>query len=66
MNCYKIYYASQEFARVMGDPCLAIVEAESKQDAELLAEKLVDSRCAGLWAVKMTKEECELWKQSKI
>lgn len=50
---WGIYYRDREYARVAGDPLLCIVEAESKNEAEILAWNSNLSsynKTAGLWA----------------
>jgi hypothetical protein len=33
MNTYHIVYAEREFARIMGDPILCIIDASSEEEA---------------------------------
>lgn len=61
---WNIYYESREFARSLNDPCLGIVEADSKQEAEEKARngewrtKLSEVNVVGgFWAVSQNAEE---------
>lgn len=50
---WSIYYSDGEFARLLGDPLLGIVEAETIDDAERLGRALptYTNTTAGVWAV---------------
>lgn len=51
MNRFGIYYRDREFAREMGDPLLAVVFADSLDEALDLAEQSgISHYGAGLWA----------------
>ena len=47
---WGIYHQEREFAREMGDPCLAVVRACSKGEAESKAHRLGISGPTGIWA----------------
>ena len=53
---WRIYYQDREYARVQGDPCLGIVEAETKADAERIGARhglgALGGMVGGLWAVR--------------
>jgi len=50
---WHIYYSDGEFARLLGDPLLGTVEAETIDDAERLGRALPTfTNCtAGVWAI---------------
>lgn len=50
---WSIYYSDGEFARLLGDPLLGIVEAETIDEAERLGRSLptFTHTVAGVWAV---------------
>jgi hypothetical protein len=61
-NRWAIYYASREYANVHNDPCLGVVNADTKEQAEEIAAKTgeIVSKAvagAGLWAVRMKEPE---------
>lgn len=43
MNTYRIVYADREFARIMNDPVLCVIEADSPEDALKKSEPFVRS-----------------------
>jgi len=45
-----IYHRDREYAREAGDPCLAVVEATTKPEAEAEARRRGISGPTGLWA----------------
>lgn len=47
---WGIYHQDREYAREMGDPCLGIVAAGSKLEAEAEARRQGISGPTGLWA----------------
>ena len=47
---WGIYHRDREYAREAGDPCLGIVEATSKSEAEAEANRRGISGPTGLWA----------------
>ena len=47
---WGIYHQEREFARELGDPCLAVVMARSKRDAEEEARRRGIAGPTGLWA----------------
>ena len=48
--CWGIYHCDRECAREAGDPCLAVVEATTKPEAEAEARRRGISGPTGLWA----------------
>jgi len=52
---WGIYHQEREFAREMGDPCLGIVSAQSKREAEIKARRLGLGGPTGLWANPLPK-----------
>ncbi|MBD2499860.1 hypothetical protein [Anabaena azotica] len=48
---FDIYYENREYARMMGDPLLGVVYAESKNEAETIAIKNGLGGTGGCWAV---------------
>ena len=51
VRTYGIYYREREFAKQMGDPLLATINARSKEEAEERAYAMhINSQGAGLWA----------------
>ena len=47
---WGIYHQDREYAREAGDPCLAVVEATTKPEAEAEARRRGISGPTGLWA----------------
>ena len=47
---WGIYHRDREYAREAGDPCLAVVEAATKPEAEAEARRRGISGPTGLWA----------------
>ena len=47
---WGIYHAEREFAREMGDPCLGVVNAQNKHEAEIKAWHSGFSGPTGIWA----------------
>ena len=47
---WGIYHQDREYAREMGDPCLGMVEAGSKPEAEAAAHRQGFRGLVGLWA----------------
>jgi hypothetical protein len=64
---WGIYYGQSEYAKVMGDPCLATVEADSKEGAEQKArEQGVSDYPAGLFASPLVHcENCHFVMKTK-
>ncbi|MCC5664800.1 hypothetical protein LC653_12950 [Nostoc sp. CHAB 5784] len=58
---FNIYYDDSEYARVMGNPVLGVVEAGCKDEAEILASKNGLGGTAGVWAVEVQQDQ--EWKQ---
>ena len=52
---WNIYYSCREYAREVGDPCLGLMTAPNKAEAERLAESL-GNPMVGKWAVPALKE----------
>lgn len=48
---YEIYHRDREYARISGDPCLGLVEASSKEEAERKAIAQGFNLPTGAWAV---------------
>lgn len=58
MKTWGIYYRDREYAREHGDPMLATVRAETKEEAEQIArEAFVQDSGAGLWAAPIDGEK---------
>ena len=47
---WGIYHREWEYAREVGDPCLGVVEATSKSEAESAAQRQGLRGPTGLWA----------------
>jgi hypothetical protein len=47
---WRIYHQDREYAREAGDPCLGVVEATTKPNAEAEARRRGISGPTGLWA----------------
>jgi hypothetical protein len=47
---WGIYHQEREFARELGDPCLGVVMARSKEEAETKAQQMGLWGLTGLWA----------------
>ena len=47
---WGIYHRDREYAHEIGDPCLRIVEATTKSEAETEAHRQGTSGPTGLWA----------------
>lgn len=47
---WGIYHAEREFARETGDPCLGVVIARNKREAEWKAQRAGLSGPTGIWA----------------
>jgi len=47
---WGIYHRDREYAREAGDPCLAVVDAPTKPEAEAEARRQGISGPTGLWA----------------
>jgi hypothetical protein len=47
---WGIYYREREFAREIGDPCLGVVRARGKGQAEANAQRKGISGPTGIWA----------------
>ena len=47
---WGVYHRDREYAREAGDPCLAVVEATTKPEAEAEARRRGISGPTGLWA----------------
>ena len=47
---WGIYHQEREFAGEVGDPCLGVVTAENKAEAEASARRLGISGPTGIWA----------------
>ena len=50
---WGIYHQEREFAREMGDPCLGVVNARTKSEAEAKARCRGLSGPTGLWAHRL-------------
>ena len=50
---WGIYHQEREFAREMGDPCLGVVSARTKSEAETKAQSCGLSGPTGLWAHRL-------------
>lgn len=67
MHCWYIYHGSREYAREHGDPCLGVVKAESKAEAERIALQRGMGGVAGVWAcmtLLLPGERIDWWKLS--
>ena len=56
LSNWNIGYLDREFARIHGDPIIGVVQASSKQQAEIIAAKLGLGGVHGVWAWKPTPE----------
>ena len=52
---WGIYYQEREFAREVGDPCLGVVTARSKREAEDEARRRGISGPTGIWGHPLPK-----------
>jgi hypothetical protein len=50
---WGIYHQEREFAREVGDPCLGVVTAQTKREAEMKARRRGCSGPTGLWAHRL-------------
>ena len=50
---WGIYHQEREFAREVGDPCLGVVTAQTKREAEMKARWRGCSGPTGLWAHRL-------------
>lgn len=53
MKTWNIYYASREYARVHNDPVLGRVQANTKDEAEMIAKQRGMGADGGVWAWPM-------------
>ena len=53
--CWGIYHQDREYAREAGDPCLGVVEAATKPEAEAQARRRGISGPTGLWAHQLRR-----------
>lgn len=49
---WNVYYADREFARLMNDPLLGTVEAETREEAERLGQRCLPLAVGGCWVVE--------------
>ena len=52
MTNWNISYLDREYAAMMGDPIIGVVQASSKEEAEKIASRLNLGGVYGVWAWK--------------
>ncbi len=52
LKTWRVYYADREFAKLMNDPLLGVVLAETREEAERLGQRCITIAGAGCWVVE--------------
>lgn len=57
MKIYELYHRDRAYAASLGDPALALLQAEDRDEALLLGSQLGLDAVGGLWAVRVEWDE---------
>lgn len=53
---WNVYYGDREFARLMHDPLLGTVEADTREEAERIGQRCLPMAGGGCWVVEAEEQ----------